>query len=106
MRSRGGRNRPVDRERESAWRRASTRLPPRQQRQLEPLPEAVDVVVADLAQPAELGLQVEQDVRGVLFLRRDPEGIEEARVQGRRRRGNVLQVAEDATGDEPVEDLG
>ncbi len=34
---------------------------------LEPLPVAVDVVEAELAQPPELGLHVEQAVGGVLF---------------------------------------
>ena len=73
---------------------------------LEPLPVAVDVIEAELAQPAELGLDVEQAVRGVFPIRSIAERLVEAPVQAVGRGGDVLEVGVDAAGLESLEDLG
>ena len=79
---------------------------PRHQRQLPPLPVAIHVGEADLAQPGELRLHVEQFVRGVFLFGHDLEFFQELVMQMTRRRRNMLQVAEDAAGREQIEDLG
>ena len=76
-----------------------------EERHLQPLPVAVDVVETELAQPAELGLDVEQAVRGVLVLDRLVDRREERQVQALGRRGDVLEVGEDPAGLEQLEDL-
>ncbi len=67
---------------------------------------AIHVGEADLAQPGELRLHVEQFVRGVFLFGHDLEFFQELVMQMTRRRRNMLQVAEDAAGREQIEDLG
>ena len=74
------------------------RLDADEQRHLEPLPVAVDVVEADLAQPGELRLHVEQAVGRVLVLERLADRREEREVQAAGRRRDVLEVREDPPG--------
>ena len=52
-----------------ARQRLATRLQASQQRQLAPLPVAVDVDVSNLAEPGELRLHVQQPVRWIFCLR-------------------------------------
>jgi len=73
---------------------------------LEPLPVAVDVLEADVAQPAKLGLHVGESVRGVLPVGRVAKRLVEAPVKARSRRGDVLEVGEDPSGLEQLEDFG
>src|SRR5207302_8628062 len=83
-----------------------TRLPARQQRELQPLPVTVDVGESDFTQPLKLRFNVQQLVRGVFTEQRNAEPLEEALVQGRRRRSDVFQVAEDTARREQAEHLG
>src|SRR5215207_4377690 len=76
-----------------------------QERHLQPLPVAVDVLEAAFTQPAELRLDVDGPVRGVLVLERLADRLEEGAVQARRRRGDVLEVGEDAARLEQLECL-
>ena len=76
-----------------------------QQRHLEPLPVAVHVVEAGLAQPAELRLHVEQAVGRVLVLDRLADRGEESPVQALAGRGHVLEVGEQPARLEQLERL-
>src|SRR5205085_12194106 len=78
---------------------------PREERELAPSPLAVDVGEADVAEPTQLGLDVGQLVRRIVLLAALADGAEERGVQRRRRRLHVLEVAEHATGLQPLEDL-
>src|SRR4051812_6110451 len=84
-------------------RRLHLRLVAGEEGQFPPLPEALDVLVADLAQPAELGLDVEQLVGGILL--RSADQLEELGVQALSRRRHVFEVGEYAAGLDHVEDL-
>ena len=55
---------------ELASQRPPLPLPPRQQRQLTPLPTSIDIDEADLAEPYQLGFHLEQFVGRVFRLRR------------------------------------
>src|SRR5215212_4658809 len=74
-RSNNGANEPV-----AVLRSGSGRLHADEKGHLEPLPVAVDVVEAELAQPPELGLDGEQAVGRVLVLERLADRREERQV--------------------------
>src|SRR5260370_22907862 len=89
------------------YRLLSNSLPPRpgQQSELAPLPVTVDVGEADLAQPVELRLEIQQLIGRVLLFGRDSERIEEPAMQAIGRRRHVLEIAEDAACTQPAADL-
>jgi hypothetical protein len=60
------------------------RLHADEERHLEPLPVAVDVLETQLAQPTELGLDIQQAVGRVFVLERLPDRLEESEVQALR----------------------
>src|SRR5262249_34324446 len=120
------RDTPCPRTRRAA---SASGLLPSEERQLEPLPEHVDVDEADVAEPRALDVgRCEDVVRlvGTLVIlgadgvesyalppRRDPRRRPEAddrlvvqRFHAGRRARDVLEVEEAAAGDEPPEDLG
>ena len=66
-----------------------------QKRHLAPLPVAVYVLKAGLAQPGELGFDRGQDVGWVFKAHRVADGFVEGHVQGLSRRRDMLEVAED-----------
>ena len=66
------------------------------QRQLEPFPVAVNVIKTDGTQPIQLGRDVEQDIAWVFIISGCTDARQEACVEGRRWRGNMFQIAEDA----------
>jgi hypothetical protein len=72
---------------------------------LEPLPVAVDVIEAELAQPPELGLDGEQAIRGIFILEWFANRGKEGQVEAVGRRGYMLEVSEDSAGLEEIEDL-
>src|SRR5688572_11862808 len=59
---------------------------------------AVDVHEAELAQPCQLRLDVEQLVRRVIVFGRHVQGSQEGLMQGAGRRRNVLEIAEHPSG--------
>src|SRR5436189_4006958 len=67
-----------------------------EQRELAPLPVTVDVHEADVAQPLELWVDVEELVRGILVRGRDSDRLKESLVRDDRHRRDVLQIAEHA----------
>ena len=81
-----------------AWLASAGRFPSDEQGQFPPLPEAVGVVVADFAEPAELGFDVEELVGRVFVGGCDAEGVEEAGVEAGGGGGDVLEVAKEAAG--------
>ena len=66
---------------------------------------AIDLDEADLAQPRQLGVDCDELVGWVVLGRRLADGGEEVDVQLRRRRVDVLEVQEAATGLEGAEGL-
>ena len=66
---------------------------------------AIDIHEADLPEPAELRLDIEQPVGRVLLVRGEAQSAQEPLVQARRRRRDVLKVAENAARFEQAEDL-
>jgi len=76
-----------------------------EQRHLQPLPIAIDVGEADIAQPAKLCLNVEQVVGRIFEVRGVAERLIEGAVQARSWRGDVFEVAEHAPGLEAVKGL-
>jgi len=74
-----------------------------QQRQFPPLPVTIDLDEANLAQPRQLRLDVQEFVRGVFLAGRDAEFFQELLVQRWGRGCDVLEVAERAAGRQPFE---
>ena len=81
----------------SRWSRAS------EQGELAPFPVAIHVDKANRAQPRELTLHVQQLVRRIVVLRADVQAGEKRLVERSRRRGDVFEVAEDASGAQQAE---
>ena len=67
-------------------------FPSTEQRELSPLPEAVDFLVTLLAQPGELLFDAEQPVGGVFFGWVAADGAQEFGVQARGGRGDMFEV--------------
>ncbi len=63
--------------------------------ELLPFLQAVDINDPDLAQPGELGFDVDELARRVLVLRGDAHRLVKGRVEPGRGRHNMLQVAEE-----------
>jgi len=76
-----------------------------QQGEFAPLPVAVDVSEPNLAQPGELCFKIEQFVGRIFLIRRSIEAAQEVVVQQSRWRSDVLEIAEDASWNQQVEDL-
>ncbi len=81
------------------------RLDAHEERHLEPLPVAVDVVETECAQPPELTLDVEQAVRQIFVLERLADRREERHVQAMGRRRDMFEVREHSAGFEQIDDL-
>ena len=75
-------------------------LPPRlltsEERELQPLPAAIDIREFDFPEPAELCLHVEQPFGRVFLIRGETQSAEETLVQAYSRRRDVLMIAENA----------
>ena len=88
-----------------AQRLLAGRLDSNEERHLEPLPVAIDVIEAEGAQPLKLGVHVERAVGRVLVLDWLFDRFKERQVQAVGRRCHVLEVREYAAGLEQVKDL-
>ena len=74
----------------------AARLPPDQERELAPLPVAVDIRKPDLSKPDQLRVDIQELVRRILFFGFRPHGVEKASVAVLRCRSHVFKVAEHA----------
>ena len=72
--------------------------PPHQQCQFPPLPVTIHIHKPNLTQPLQLRFQIQQLVGRIFRFDRVADAVQELFVQRRRRRGYVLQIAEDAAG--------
>ncbi len=66
---------------------------------------AIHIHEPDFSQPCELSFEIQQLIRWIFRLNRKSDAVQKFLMQACRRRSDVLQIAKDSAGIEPIVDF-